>query len=174
MPVSVSSLPVLYPLPGVDRRLPIAKWYAQANATGDATGGSLSLNITLPRKGNTLYSVEDYAAEDSSGVAGYEVRIRTAEVAAEAQSLEGAIFLATQQPVAGINFVLRGEAKWKFELIFQPTTTDAALFARTTNTNLASYIFNAWGFQWDPEATKMPGGPIKPGQVALYSTNALR
>jgi hypothetical protein len=59
---------------------------------------------------------------------------------------------------------------WK---IFQPSA-DGQLRFNTLNVNLNVFTVSSWGYVWDSEALRLSGGPVRPGQVALYSTKALR
>jgi len=73
MAVAISVSPLFYPVPTADRRLPIAMWLGRQALTGDGSGTTATITIVLPFKGNSLYSLEDFAAESSDGTTGYEI-----------------------------------------------------------------------------------------------------
>ena len=171
MAVVQSLISVFKPIATNDRRLPIAYWVGTLQSTGDATGGNHTHTHLLPFKGNTLYSLEDLAVTESAVSNDIKVELNTNEVNAngELYTWSRAFNMLTVGNRAAIltRVIIP-------KIIFQPQVTDGGVEFMTSNSNLNVLRTHAWGYQWDPDALRLPGGPVRPGQVALYSTNALR
>ncbi len=173
MAVSNTVQAVFEPIGNNDRRLPVARWHGAVTVAGDATAGSAFLSIFLPAKGRSLFSAEDLWPTAVLSSEALRIQIRTRHRTTGGLNLEISGRMVPSAAVGGqVGYFLEGQ---RISFIFQPEgATDADVGVFWTNNVGETYALAAWGYQWDQESMKMPGGPVRPGEVALYSANALR
>jgi len=154
----------------VDPRYPIGYWQAALALTGDASGGSLGIDLvfqlaTSPGLNSQLYSVERFGitiGDDSNRV------VRLAAVNMSGPSNEGfsheyAIDTNTFTNITGV--AVRGG-----ELTMLPwflgsqriAGTTASLSLGTQNKDAVVFKLEAEGYRWGARSVLVDGGPQRP------------
>jgi len=154
----------------LDPRYPIGYWQAALTVTGDASAGSIAVDLVFQdalsaRLNSQMYSVERFMARTSDGVT------RTAKLSAvnmggpanEGFLHEYALFLTPYTGFAGAS--LRGETMPRLPWFLGSQRTPgitASLSFVSDNTDLILFTFEAEGYRWSARSVLVDGGPQRP------------
>jgi len=167
--------------PQGDIRDPLGVWGMRQGITADATGGELTVNVTVPSGRGAAYVYTIYSAQISKltgAVAQSEGRVRILTSWPNVDPLAGVqaygsdkMFLfraptGLAAPIVGPEPHLIQHAD-RFLLCFDPRPSAGALvilqLTATPNTDLETWSFEAYGYFWDRSVLQAPGGPRHPG-----------
>ena len=169
--------------PQQDARDPLGVWAARLGVTGDATGGEIKVQISVPADRRAAHIYTCYSANISglviagattllaqcrlltnwpdissiAGVQGYSSNImRTLQLQGGGTSPEGSTIGQLVQPSD------------RFLLLFDPRPQPGSAMPilelkLATQVDGDTYTFEAYGYFWDREVLDTPGGPRHPG-----------
>lgn len=168
MSVTVASVrPHNYPLATVDRRFPNARWQMKTASVGDASAGVLTQSFLL--KSGSTYSLEQiYCRSTLTTTPNGQVLVQTGEDAGDGGELQFDFAIeVTPGPTLAVMRSVTGTLP---TFLFRPSTAfsaDSAIIAVTfANPGAANTItIAAWGYRWENEAWKLPGGPVRPAYM---------
>ncbi len=168
--------------PQQDARDPLGVWGARKGVTGDATGGSVKVQINevVDRIGGLIYTCYSAIAVGLSGAFtddAWKLRLLTgwpdidelAGVQGYGSAVDGLLdfnanFTAPTY-VPNIQGLVQNQDR--FLLLFDPrqqrvihTLLEIEV---AQNLDLATYSFEAYGYYWDRSVMETPGGPRHPG-----------
>jgi len=179
----VTSAPIVSAqlFPQGDIRDPLGVWGARLGVVGDATAGSIAVTLRVPGARGAAYLYTCYSVNVSqlTGiVSGTLVSIRlltgwpNIDEATDGVQAYGSNFTATWAagtgpgPIAGFQTQPLSPLD-RFLLLFDPRPTagdfDVVALGLNDNTNLATYVFEGYGYFWDRSVLNAPGGPRHPG-----------
>ena len=154
----------------LDPRYPIGYWWASLEATGDATGGRLGIDLLFqpadpPRLNSQLYSVERFAALNDDG--------NLAIVAIQAINMGGPSNLGFSHKYAVDMPVLTGltetaarpEAMQMLPWFLgsqRIAGISASLSLGSVNLDTVIFKFEAEGYRWSARSVLVDGGPQRP------------
>jgi len=167
--------------PQGDSRDPLGVWGVRHGVTGDATGGTIKVfyEVTSPKRAAFVYTcyaltfVQLTGTVDSARV---KVRLLTGwpnvDPSTGVQAFATARFVnifgntGHTAPIAGPEEALVSPEQ-RFLLLFDPRPSGADLVIAElewrVNQNLATYVFEGYGYYWDRAVMNAPGGPRHPG-----------
>lgn len=192
MAITEAEAPVESPLwPQGDARDPLGVWGFRHGVTGDASGGSIKVITRVVAGKRSAYVYTAYAAQvaqltGASAATIAKLRLLTnwpnvdpaPGVQAFSTLMVGRIVgggnLTAPHTGPGADATIPGSTPWiggneRFILLFDPRqpaglgALDILEFEIETNTNLATYSFEAYGYFWDRSVMQAPGGPRHPG-----------
>jgi len=152
-----------------DPALPVASWFAQGGAAGNASGGTINLDFPFQRDGDAqiseLFNIEQIAADTTSAVA--------RDAIMQALNMD---FLALGRPAT--------DRRWRLQTTAAPGAVsaisilnnqlplwlgtpnreegDAGLRFLFTNVDLLLYFVSIQGYMWGPRSVMAEGGPRRP------------
>lgn len=146
-----------------DPRIPAGMWFRQDSATGDASGGTVTLTQILDEA--YLYSLESIHSFVSQVLAVTEFELQWAPTLPLIEGGTRGFFpigleqnIVTGISQAGIPNKLNLPISLQAIQVGAPFTT--SIFHE--NVNGEFYRITQWGYFWQPSALKMPGGPQRP------------
>jgi len=166
--------------PQGDIRDPLGVWGARRGVTGDATGGSIAVDLEAAADQGAAYLYTCYsvnASQLTGTVNGTTVSVRlltnwpNVDPVVGVQGYGSHVVATwggsgTPAPTSGFT-TLPLSAADRFLLLFDPRPSAGALtivsLALNDNTNLATYSFEGYGYYWDRSVLNAPGGPRHPG-----------
>jgi len=154
-----------------DPALPNAWWQVDIQATGDASGGENTLDVTFSESGSAddqMWSVEQFADQHDVVTS----RVRLFVVSNQRNLLDPTSPRTSSIMSVGATGIL-ARTGWRAEQMnFLPyfcgpgpgAAVAARLFASwvITNTDGIAYRVHAWGYRWGSQAYAAPGGPRRP------------
>lgn len=154
MAVNVQGAVAFRPWPQRAVRDPIAQWTGVLAATGDATGGNITIQHDIPRA--IVWNLEGLSI-DSSALEASKITVQGDLGLTFGVNLIATPGIGGQANAIDASQVIALAGTYYFR-------NDAAGFVLLTNVNAAGKIiqFRAWGFVWDLDALKRPGGPLRP------------
>lgn len=179
MAVSTTGKPSLTALPVIDRRYPDAIWRAGLSVVGDLTGG-VAIG-TLQLSSGSAYSLEGIWFNLGSGVS-ISIDVNTGEEiptftgAVQKEFVMSAVVAGSASP-DGSTRPAEDRLRGMYGVRFRPSTIFDVAGSRITfnvpNANLVTFIFTGWGFRWDLEGYKLPGGLHRPGDTPVGGWEAI-
>jgi len=154
----------------LDPRYPIGYWQAALALTGDATGGSLGIDLVIQPAipaflNSQIYSVERFSifsTETTSRV----VRVGATNMGGPSNkgfSHQYAVSLETIKGVAASALLAESLAMLPLFLGSQRVAgTTAAFSLLTDNVNDLPFTLEAEGYRWSPRSVLVDGGPQRP------------
>lgn len=166
-----------------DLRDPLGVWGGRAGLTGNGTGGQLSVQFNAPddNAGAYVYTCHSANAGQLTGIlasTGVKLRLLTNWPNIDPQpGVQGynAVHMgvtrtqdeATGQRSAPTNTTLFEIPNMKTILLFDPRPSAGAItlveIEWNENTDLATYVFECYGYYWDRQVMNIPGGLRHPG-----------
>jgi len=155
-----------------DPSLPSGIWQGDVESTGDASGGTNSVDFIFANSGeedDSFYSLEqfgDQLDQDSARARLFIInnqhnyRAPTTPITSSYQAEEAGVGLSSRTgwPAHAMGFLPL------FLGTSPPAVALVQLFIRwtVTNVNTIAYRVHAWGYRWGPRAFDTPTGPRRP------------
>ncbi len=165
---NVTVRPVLQLFPQVDRRLPSGRWISRATLTGDGATALIQVNLAA----GSSWSLEDiFPNQAVLGTADWLLNVNTGEDGGlgleyvESCAISRATTAAEFTSFAGNTPRRAGKSLiWRPGTFFRP---EGSVITINAGVLAIGVLFNVdqWGWTWDNESWKLPGGPTRPGEV---------
>lgn len=173
MTVTASSTPAVNSLPPTSPRYPFATFAQELEATGDASGGAVRLQLVFASAGapaGPVVGIHSLTAERVDSVA------EPVEIATQGFTLGGAgdqdlrLLLETQDSGIIVGTQLIRYGRWLLGHR-RPEASGATHIEATwrTNTNTITYHFYISGYLWPRTVLQQQGGPLWPGEHELQT-----
>jgi len=159
-----------------DPRFPIGYWQAALALTGDATGGSLVIDLLFQTAlagflNSQMYSLERFSIHSTEG-SQRTVRIGTVNMGGPSTQPFShrygvALLLISDEGI----LALEGESAVLTPMFLgspQNAGISASLSVFTQNVNTITVTFEAEGYRWSPRSVLVDGGPQRP-PTGLYA-----
>lgn len=178
--VDILTAPIFRPR---DLRDPLGVWTGRIGVTGDASGGGIKVGFTVPEEnagahvhtfysfnsgqltgileavGTSLRLITNWPNSDPvAGIQGYDVMV----MGVDRTQTEN-----TGQRSAPTNTSMLFVENARFIPLYDPRPSAGQItiveIQRNDNTDLATYVFQVFGYYWDRQVMDTPGGLRHPG-----------
>jgi len=168
--------------PQGDARDPLGVWGLRVPVTGDASGGSIKVEVQVPAAKRaafvyTCYSVNIAKLAGLVATESAKVRLLTNWPNVDAQEgVQGysSLFLTSWSAPLGMSSPIGGLASTsplqpndRFILLYDPSPSNAVMVIVELEVNdnvlAETWSFEAYGYYWDRSVMNTPGGPRHPG-----------
>lgn len=178
--VDIITAPIFRPR---DLRDPLGVWAGRLGVTGDASGGGILVNFTVPESnaGKHVHTFYSFNAGQLTGIAeatGTSVRLITnwpnSDPVAGVQGYD-VMFMGVDrtqdnnvgQFSAPTNTMNPYDSIHRFMPLYDPRPSAGQItiveLQRNDNTLAATYVFQCYGYYWDRQVMDTPGGLRHPG-----------
>lgn len=141
-----------------DPREPIGQWFKNQAATGDGSGGTVSIALSFSKK--EIYSIEGVRMTSNGADSSFSLRWDPGWLAGTVPLLALEMITST---LTNSGWQPKGNEMEQFPHSW-PTKTGIfpLLTAEINNTAGRLYSFHTWGYRWALSAMRQPGGPRRP------------
>lgn len=172
MTIGVSGRPTLLPLGGSeDPSLPTTIWTGDVESTGDASGGTNSVNIILSDPldpDDAFWSLEQFGVQhDSVNAVKYIFQaVNQRNYRPGGTPITSTIMALSNAGTTALTGWVGRDLGWLPYFCGQGSLEGSAaqLFLNwsTENTLAAAFRLHCWGYRWGPRAVDTPTGPRRP------------
>lgn len=146
-----------------DQRIPAGMWFRQDTATGDATGGTVTVTQTWPD--DFIYSCEEAYTFVSAALTIPEFEMQWTPSLPLLETGFRAFFPigGRVNVVTGISNIMTNR-QMNLPMSFLINNVGSALMTTIfhENVNTEFYRVSLWGYYWQLDAVRRPGGPQRP------------